>query len=383
MAPPYSEKRDTVITQPVILTTEEKIERDRELLQVRKKNSELKAKYDRVLREDSVTDRILAEARDLLPRLTPCEPPAPMKQGDVEYEDAGLLRWADWHGDEIVDLAIMEGLNEYGPAIVTRRVMATIDKTVGLLRKRMPNTYFRDLHVHDLGDGITGWLHEENMATNAAPPFRSLVFIAHLKASALRDLCGAFEHVYFRGVPGNHWRYLKKVPWKLPTENSDWLIYQLVQALLADVPNISFDCPAAWSVFCEIEGHGFALNHGYTDAKGGFGGIPYYSLTRSDAKRSAIDARLSRRVSYREYGHLHDEAKIPRAAGGGNLIICPSLKGGDEYAKEGLGGLYSDPAQLLSAVNRQHGVWWTATLDVNDHDDALECRYDPTMVVLG
>jgi hypothetical protein len=130
-------------------------------------------------------------------------------------------------------------------------------------------------------------------------------FAATLLAYALRDLSAAFPKAKVRGVPGNHGRFTKGFAHKLPTENLDWLIYEWAKTMTLDLTNVEWEIPQAWSHTCDVEGWGFFLNHGYSDAKGGFGGISWYSHVKSDTKRTALDVKLGRKVLVRQYGHMH------------------------------------------------------------------------------
>lgn len=356
------------------------IEADIETRRLKKRIAELESNYKALLTRKQIVEEI-REYAETLPKPTVPEPPPPPNAPSGSTEVA-LLRLADWHADEYVDATIMEGLNRLDPAIVAKRVQYCADRTRSICFNRFQGTLFEAVYVHALGDWITGALHEENRFTNTMHPFVAMVFVSDLWVRLITDLASWFPKVVVRAVPGNHWRYLKKVAYKMPTETSDWLIFQMVKARVSDLSNVHIDAPAAWSLVSEVAGWNFSLNHGYTDARGGYGGISYYSLTRSDAKRTAIDARLERIVHYRDYGHIHNEAKLPRPASG-HVTIVPSLKGGDEYAKEGMGGTYSDPGQLLSIVNRQHGEWATMRLDVAGYDDSDEDRYMPALDVVN
>jgi hypothetical protein len=313
---------------------------------------------------------------EVIPPLKQTYAPAVIREREGKTHESAVLAFADWHADEVVSLEVMEGLGESNPYIIGRRAQTCADSSLTLMFDHHSGTTFDEFVVLDVGDGITGSLHEENKYTNALPPFAAMTMVAELKSRVLIDIAAHVPAVRFFGVPGNHWRYTKQVNWKMPTETSDWLIYHMMSLRLREHENIEVVYPKAWSHVVDIKGHGFSLNHGYADAKGGFGGISWYTQQRADAKRTAIDQRLDRMVNYRVYGHIHNEAIIGRI-GKGQIITVPSLKGGDEYAKEGLAGSYSDPGQMLWGVHKDRGKTWTySPLSVTDNDKAAECRYD-------
>lgn len=357
------------------LTTEEKVERDREVSRLREQLSETNRRYNTALKEQNVFERLLDEGTHaLIPVAPACPPPAHPDREKVTRQ-ALQLSWADWHVDATVSYEIMEGLNWYDPAVALRRVECCVDKTL-LIADLNDRIDYHVLYVHDLGDNVENEHHEDAKSTNSMTPMKAARFAAELKAVALRDLAARFERVVYRGIPGNHGRTKQKMPWRLPTENFDWLIYQWVKVLCRDLPNVEFELVDAWSQTCEVEGWGWFLNHGTTDAKGGFGGVSWYSLIKSDTKRTAMDVKLNRKVLAREYGHLHQEANVERAGGNGRIFINPSLKGGDEFPKEGMSGTYSEPGQVLRSVHQREGIVAEYPLNIRQYDLNEECRYD-------
>ena len=356
------------------LSTEEKVERDREIVRLKQQISETNRRYNASLKEQNLFEKLAEEGRSALSPISPyCDPPKP--DNSKEHSQALVLSWADWHCESVVNYEIMEGLNWYDPPTCLRRVECCVDKTI-LIANLASKIDYHTLYIHDCGDNVENHLHEDSKSSNSMTPLKAARFAAELKAVALRDLSGHFERIIFRGVPGNHGRTQAKMPWSLPTENLDWLIYQWTKTLCADIPNIEFDLVDAWSQTCDVEGWGWFLNHGTTDAKGGFGGLSWYSVVKSDTKRTAIDVKLKRTVLAREYGHMHQKADIERAGGNGRIFINPSLKGGDEFPKEGMAGTYSEPGQVLRSVHRTEGIVAEYPLNIRQYDLEPKCRYD-------
>jgi hypothetical protein len=303
------------------------IERDKTTVRLKRENGELKSKNKLLMREQTLSEELVEIAERLLPRQRSFTPRKFRPRAGKHIVESAVLGWADWHSDEIVDLGIMEGLNEYNPAVMARRVQATTDATLSLLYDHHSGTDFDCLYILDLGDNVTGPLHEENKYTNAMQVFEAIDYVAEIKAKAIAELARQISHVFFIGVPGNHWRYTPKVSWKMPTETSDWLIYRFLAVHCQNMPNVTINVPSAWSANVDIKGHGFALNHGYTDAKGGFGGISWYSLLRSDSKRTGLDQRLGRKTMHRVYGHMHQDGVVRRMGGAGTHHRLPVSHG--------------------------------------------------------
>jgi hypothetical protein len=159
----------------------------------------------------------------------------------------------------------------------------------------------------------------------------------------------------------------EKMQWKLPTENGDWLIAQMVGDLCRDNERITVVSPEAWTVVINVRGWNHSINHGYSAAKGGYGGIPWYSYQRTDGKLTALESAHGQRVHYRWYGHVHQKAELPMMDGEGDQFIVGSLMGGNEYALGSLSS-YANPVQKIVGVHEKTGVSWRYPLDVKFAD---------------
>jgi hypothetical protein len=164
------------------------------------------------------------------------------------------------------------------------------------------------------------------------------------------------------------------MPWKQPTETADWLISNMVRDRVSSNPNIEVIIPNAWTTHVDIRGFAHSLNHGYSAAKGGYGGIPWYAFQRADGKKTALESAHSKRVHYRWYGHIHTPAELPKMDGTGSQFIVGTLAGGNEYALEELNA-YGDPTQLLVGCNEKYGCTWRYPLQVKQFD-AVSSRYE-------
>jgi len=353
-------------------TPEESVAHDREMARLKADLASVKRRYAAALKSANLHEDILEIARQEMSRYAPVEiQPPHIGTGRVE-EDA-ILAWADWHADEVVDLDVMEGYNEYRPELVCRRAQYTVDHTLDTLFRCHVGTTFGRLWVFNLGDNITGMLLDENKMTNSMRPMAALRFLARLQARALCEL-SAHIPVTAVYVPGNHPRTSPKMQSKLPTENGDWLLAEMVGDLTADNERVTVVSPKAWSAVVNIRGWNHSLNHGYSAAKGGYGGIPWYSYQRTDGKLTALESAHGKRIHYRWWGHVHQKSEIPMMDGSGDQFIVGSLMGGNEYALANLSA-YAQPVQKLVGVHDKMGATWRYPLDVK-HADGESSRYE-------
>ena len=348
------------------------VESDRALARVTCERNELRAKYDAAIKQANLYEDVREVARKVLGAYPPVKLQPPHIGTGNTTEDA-ILGWADWHADETVNLDVMQGYNQYDPTIMCRRAQYTVDDTLDVLFRIHAGTTFETLYVFDLGDSITGDLLDENKATRTMGVFEALRLVAHVRARALCELASHIEVVYV-AVPGNHPRRSAKMQWKQPTENGDWLIAQMMGDMCANNPRVRIVSPKAWTAVVNIRGWNHSLNHGYSAAKGGYGGIPWYAFQRADGKLTALESAHGERIHYRWYGHIHQKSELPMMDGEGDQFVIGSLMGGNEYALGALNA-YASPVQKLVGCHEKMGATWRYPLDVK-HADDKPSRYE-------
>lgn len=366
------EKTVEATPEPIVLTTEERIEADRRLIRAKAEAAEFKKLYNAANRDENIYDDIRAEVSSTIARIEPITVLPPHIGSTDTVEDA-ILGWSDWHGGEVIDFDVMQGYNCYDPTIMCRRAQSTVDTTLSLLFNHHSGTTFENLYVFDLGDGIAGDMLQDNMATNGMGVFQSIVFVAEVRARAIAELAQHIPVIYV-SVPGNHGRRSMKMPWKQPSETADWLIANIIKERCANLDNVTVVVPSAWTSVVNIRGWNHSLNHGYASAKGGYGGIPFYAFQRADGKKTALESAHNNKVDYRWMGHIHTPAELPKMDGVGSQFVVGTLAGGNEYALEELNA-YGDPMQLLVGCNEKHGVTWRYPLQVKFADE-VESRYE-------
>lgn len=371
-APHWTRSIQRADTRPPEVEPAEQVEADKAEARIAAELSDLKRKYAVALKSSNLHDDILEVAREVMGKVTPTKV-CPPKIGSGKTTEDAILGWADWQGGEVVDRDVMLGYNAYDPVIMARRAQYTVDHTLEILFGIHIGTTFERLWVFDLGDSINGDLLDEAKATNALPVFESMRMVAKMRAVALTELA-SYIPVSYVAVPGNHGRRSPKMAWKQPTETADWLIAEMIGDLTAGNERVSVASPKAWTVGVTVRGWNHSLNHGYSAAKGGYGGIPWYAFQRTDGKLTALEAAHGKRVHYRWYGHVHQKAELPMMDGEGDQFIIGSLMGGDEFALGGLSA-YADPVQKLVGCHEKHGATWRYPLDVK-HADETPSRYE-------
>ena len=275
------------------------------------------------------------------------------------------------HFGEVVDSNATMGLGSYNPALAAARWQYFVDAILDLVANHHRGDNIRKLYVVNVGDNVSGDIHEELKATNAFPLGAQMVRCAHLLAAGVRDLAASFEEVEFVGTVGNHGRFEKKPAFKEKANNADWVIYQMMTALLADQPNVKVTVPGSpWAAF-PIQGHDFFFTHG--DSIKSYMQFPWY-----DTKRFATEmAQLLTAAGepYPEYwglGHFHQINMAQLSYG--EWLFTGSFKGPDEYS---IGRLRAGtpPSQLFFGVHPRRGVSFRYPVVLDSASVEVQTRY--------
>ena len=173
-------------------------------------------------------------------------------------------------------------------------------------------------------------------------------------------------YVALYGIPGNHGKVGGKRSGARPSDYSwDWLHHMMLfDRLRAEQVN-EFAIEPAGSLFFYCAGHEFQAIHG--DEIRGWGGIPFYGLTRFDGRSMRLHNRLYR---YLLMGHHHQAAEIPNGAG--ETLVSGDWVGGNNLSKSLQAA--SRPQQRIYFVSQKWGVDGAERIYFQEADEA----YTPT-----
>lgn len=250
----------------------------------------------------------------------------PKKKPDPGAATA-VMQFSDWHLDEVVDPAQVNGLNAFNRSIAVLRLKRWAEKACEL----------GDLHRHRWdgalvcanGDFVSGEIHDELTQTNEAALPETVIFYAPLIAAAFKQVAGFYGHLHVNVMRGNHGRRDKKPPAKnAPRNNWDWLLMQFVQSHLSDESRISWDFASSLHDFVQIYDRHVHVSHG--DSVRGGGGIAgiWSPLGKLRSKAIAMAAVQGIRISYCIAGHWHQTIMAHEAG----FSINGAGKGYDEQA---------------------------------------------------
>ena len=266
-------------------------------------------------------------------RATPMEEPDwVLRPRNRKPSDPGIpvLFVSDEHVGEVVKPSQVAGKNEYNLEIAQGRYQRLTQKFLELSFRYAPglaNPHYPGAVVVFGGDGVSGTIHEELVATNEQPIMPCVLALRDWRVAMLRAFLAEFGHLFVVGVAGNHARTTKRIISKDMVYGSfDWLCMQFVARAFEGDKRVHFLIPDGLDARFRLYGLNYVASHGY-EQKGGDGMIGAIGpITRGDMKRRARDAGID--LAYHVALSAHYHQYMP----GRTRIVNGSLIGYNEYA---------------------------------------------------
>lgn len=271
-----------------------------------------------------------------------------------------ILFGSDWHWGEVVNPDEIGGINEYNLDIARARLNRLIETTIDLLTNHMVNPQYPGIVFGLGGDMVSGDIHDELSETNEMPIMPIVLDLVDHLYVAIKRLKEVFGRVFLPCVAGNHGRNTHKVRSKEFNFNSfDWLIYQQLDRLFADDPDVVFFIPGGTDALVSIAGHRYLFTHG-NQFRGGDGLIGALGpIVRGDHKKRGRNQQVGQEYDTLVIGHWHQLVQMKR------VIVNGSLIGYNEYAYTSNFG-YEPPQQALWISNPHHGITFSMPVNVGE-----------------
>ena len=327
------------------------VEGGSEQAELKREVKSLRAKV-KSLEEASLTDnRVRREIVGL--KLDDVEPPDWLVETTKAKRGPGVpcVLASDWHFDEVVDPAQINGVNEYNREIADRRIRAFTENTIDVLTQHMVCPEYPGIVLALGGDMISGEIHDELAATNEAPALASVAELFGRLTWVIRQFADTFGNVFVPCVTGNHGRTTAKVWAKNRVYTSlDWLLYTFLEKRFEEDRRVRFMVSAGPDLLFQTYGTRHLLTHGDRLGRGGDGLIGMLGpVTRGDHKRRTRNAAVDLPYDTLVAGHWHQYTP------GQRRIVNGSLIGFNEYAwTEGFAP--EPPQQALWLVHPDRGI---------------------------
>jgi hypothetical protein len=335
-------------------TVEEELQGDRTIRKLQGQVRDLNNKYRHAVTELDRADQRLEVALNIkegVPEIV-IEP----RHSEGESEATAIVLYSDWHLEERVDLEMLDGLNEYTPAIAEARAIAIFQNTLKLVQKEREAVRIDELVVWLGGDFITGFIHEELAQTNWLSPIEATRVGKRLLITGLKFLLahGKFKRIRVICNPGNHGRTTAKMQIANSYKMSyEWMMYHDLKDVFAGDPRMDFHIPTSPFGYLRIYDktvrtlHGEAIKYG-----GGIGGvaIPMIKHVQRLNKQRHADMTL--------VGHFHQSIRPAR-----DIIVNGSLIGFSPYAQK-IGCDPEQPQQMFMLCDKKRGFTVTCPIHV-------------------
>jgi hypothetical protein len=267
------------------------------------------------------------------------------------------------------------GQGSFSEAIFDERLARWVNASCEIVAARAENYTIEELIFVLGGDQVEGdeIFPGQAWQLEMGPPRQVWELTLKLEAALKEIIRFAKEQVGIKWiavycVPGNHGKVGGRKSGARPSDYSwDWLHHMMLVDRLRAEPVDQFAIEPAGSLFFYCAGHEFQAIHG--DEIRGWGGIPFYGLTRFDSRSMRLHNRIYR---YLLMGHHHQAGEIPNGAG--ETIIS-----GDWVGANNLSGVItaaSRPQQKLLFVSHKWGIDGTERIYFAEADEA----YTPTAI---
>lgn len=228
---------------------------------------------------------------------------------------------SDWHLEEDVDPATVNGRNRYTPAIAEQRATKYFRDVAGLIRHHSSGpTGFKipRLILWAGGDMITGYIHDELVESNHLSPTEAILFFQKLWIAGIRYLLAEVPGLQIDVLCsyGNHGRTTQRRRVSTGAKNSfEWLGYHGLAQAFDGERRVNFRIADGAHLYAEVYDWTIRFHHG-DDVRyqGGIGGLAI-------PLRKAIDSwNQFRHADIDCIGHWHQLVDYGFAVVNGSLI---------------------------------------------------------------
>ncbi len=257
-----------------------------------------------------------------------------------------LIILSDFHIEEEVTKASVNGLNEYTVSIAERRVKNLFQNALRLLIKEEADSKIVTAVIALLGDFISGNIHDVLLPICKLQPMTAILRVQDMLISGITLLLEKTKYNFI--IPctvGNHSRITPKV-W-IATENGyslEYMMYHSMKSHFKGNRRVTFVISEGQHCYLDVFNYKLRFLHGtqfkYSNGLGGFT-IPV--MKKVQKWDSAIPAY------YTFAGHLHQFFD-----GNPRFLINGSLIGYGTYAMA-IGAEFQKPCQSFVVISKKWG----------------------------
>lgn len=251
----------------------------------------------------------------------------------------------DWHCEETVEKASVNGLNEYNLDIADLRIKTTFQGILREIKLRKSVSEIDEMVMVLNGDIISGHIHLELLELNSISPTQAVLWAQTRIIAGIKMLLreGGFKKIRVPCQSGNHARTTVKTQVSTGYRHSyEWLMYHQLALVFQDEPRVEFLIPQSYLTWIKIFGRDIRIHHG--DALKYGGGVGGMTIP---VNKAIGDWNKSTKAWLDIFGHFHT------ALDGGHWVSNGSIIGYGPYALR-IKAAFQPPIQQLIFVEKDH-----------------------------
>jgi hypothetical protein len=267
-------------------------------------------------------------------------------------EAVAIALASDWHVEETVESASVNGLNEYRLPIAKTRIEKFFTTIARLTEIERHGAKIDDLILWLGGDLMTGMIHEELAESNSKTPTQVILWLQDRLADGLATLKPHFKRILIPTSYGNHGRTTIKPRHATGAAHSyEWLLYRILEGRFHGDKQIEWQIADSYFNFMTVFDRRLRFHHGDgLKFQGGIGG-----LTIPTEKAIASWNKSPNRADLDLFGHWHQYQQSRHWLCNGSLI------GYNAYALS-IKASFEPPTQTYFLLDKKRGRTMTSPI---------------------
>jgi hypothetical protein len=267
-------------------------------------------------------------------------------------EAVAIALASDWHVEETVEAASVNGLNEYRLPIAKIRIQKFFATIARLAEIERHGARIDDLILWLGGDLMSGMIHEELAETNSKTPTQTILWLQERLLEGIATLKPHFKRILIPTSYGNHGRTTKKPRHGSGAAHSyEWLLYRILEGRTAGDSQVEWQIADSYFNFMEVYDRRLRFHHG--DSLKFFGGIGGLSIPVE--KSIAQWNKSPNRAALDLFGHWHQYQQSRTWLCNGSLV------GYNAYALS-IKASFEPPTQTFFLMDKKRGRTMTAPI---------------------
>jgi hypothetical protein len=319
----------------------DRLQADAEIARLRSELAGFRSKYRAALAQID-TERARADAIAGLTGIKGKAPPA-RKAKAAKGGATVIVALSDWHVEERVDPATVNGLNDYDLEVADRRIAELAERFAALLEHERQLVTVDHVVVWLGGDFLSGHIHEDTAEMAQLAPLAATRWAGERIRGFLDMVAGMARRVTVATNSGNHGRSTPKL--RVGTELDHSFEQDLYLRLSAEErqANVQWQVGTGYLNVVDLDGFKVRFHHGHAVSYGGGVGGITIPTNKAIAAWDRID-----RADLTVFGHWHQFSWLRSS----RYVSNGSLIGHSAYATR-IKASYEPPCQAFVVVD--HG----------------------------